>query len=529
MPERRARPAYRVSAAVLRVARVEARSAAASSPASRFRGASPRATTISAAITSSGRAIWSRSAGGLLAVGAHARMPARAALPAGDAGSRRPLVAEHVARRHAVLERHPDGRDGAARSCWSISRAREGALTPDEPRSATGRWCGARPAFSSATARSARRIAGRKMPGYSPFTLAAEIAALLVAADLADASGEPGASPPICARRPTPGTPASSAGCTSTGTALARRVRRRRLLRARRAAGRRPMPRRRCTGSSRSRTGRRREQPAPAALIGQPRRARARALRPARRRRSAHREHGEGHRRAAQGRDAARAGVASLQRRRLRRARRRHARSTAPASGRPWPLLTGERAHYELAAGRTPSAERLLRIDGAVWPATAACCPSRSGTRRHSRARAVPRPAVRLGDAARLGARRIPQAAPLAAATGASSTCRRRPCERYLVQQTRLDRARSGASTTRCARCRPDRTLRIETLAPADRALERATAGARGTTRARDSGLGVHYVDLPTARLQAGTRVEFTFYWPAVRAGKTSDFAVDIE
>ena len=28
--------------------------------------------------------------------------------------------------------------------------------------------------------------------------------------------------------------------------------------------------------------------------------------------------------------------------------------------GRPWPLLTGERAHYELAAGRARSAEALL-------------------------------------------------------------------------------------------------------------------------------------------------------------------------
>ena len=29
--------------------------------------------------------------------------------------------------------------------------------------------------------------------------------------------------------------------------------------------------------------------------------------------------------------------------------------------GRPWPLLTGERAHYELAAGRDQEARRLMR------------------------------------------------------------------------------------------------------------------------------------------------------------------------
>ena len=50
-------------------------------------------------------------------------------------------------------------------------------------------------------------------PGYSPFTIATEIAALLVAADLADADREHDRGGRICARRPTPGTPASNDGC----------------------------------------------------------------------------------------------------------------------------------------------------------------------------------------------------------------------------------------------------------------------------------------------------------------------------
>ena len=52
-------------------------------------------------------------------------------------------------------------------------------------------------------------------------------------------------------------------------------------------------------------------------------------------------------------------------------------------TGRAWPLLTGERAHYELAAGRADEADRLLRRWKAS-PVTAACCPSRSGTQRIS-------------------------------------------------------------------------------------------------------------------------------------------------
>ena len=65
-----------------------------------------------------------------------------------------------------------------------LARAR-GALGRRE-REPSGRWCSARRAISCATVPSARRIAGKKNPGYSPFTLGAEIAALLVAADYAD-------------------------------------------------------------------------------------------------------------------------------------------------------------------------------------------------------------------------------------------------------------------------------------------------------------------------------------------------------
>jgi glucoamylase len=47
--------------------------------------------------------------------------------------------------------------------------------------------------------------------GYSPFTMAAEISALLIAADLAQSMGQ-GEPPNFCARWPTPGTSTSNAG-----------------------------------------------------------------------------------------------------------------------------------------------------------------------------------------------------------------------------------------------------------------------------------------------------------------------------
>ena len=77
-------------------------------------------------------------------------------------------------------------------------------------------------------------------------------------------------------------------------------------------------------------------------------------IRPARRRRSADARQHPGHRCAAESGYAERAGLAPLHRRWLWRTRRTARRSTASGRGRAWPLLTGERGHYELAAGHDP-------------------------------------------------------------------------------------------------------------------------------------------------------------------------------
>ena len=69
------------------------------------------------------------------------------------------------------------------------------------------------------------------------------------------------------------------------------------------------------------------------------------------RRRPADRGFAARDRRGAQDRFPGRAVLAALHSRRLRPARRRR-RFHQLGRGRPWPLLTGERGHYELAAGR---------------------------------------------------------------------------------------------------------------------------------------------------------------------------------
>ena len=53
--------------------------------------------------------------------------------------------------------------------------------------------------------------------------------------------------------------------------------------------------------------------------------------------------------------------------------------------GRPWPLLAGERAHYALAAGHRDEAEALLTVMENSTPDTAACFQNKSGMRPTSR------------------------------------------------------------------------------------------------------------------------------------------------
>jgi glucoamylase len=81
--------------------------------------------------------------------------------------------------------------------------------------------------------------------------------------------------------------------------------------------------------------------------------------------------------------------------------------------GRAWPLLTGERAHYDLAAGRPRAAEQLAEaleafagesglLPEQVWDSADIPEP---GT--------VPRVRVRISDAARVRARGVPEIAPI--------------------------------------------------------------------------------------------------------------------
>jgi glucoamylase len=74
-----------------------------------------------------------------------------------------------------------------------------------------------------------------------------------------------------------------------------------------------------------------------------------------------------------------------------------------------------------------------------------------------------------------------------------------------------------------------NKTLRIETLAPA--VVHWSADGWRTTldTATRDTTLGVHLADLETRHLSWGDRVHLTFYWPEAQCWEEVDFLVCIE
>ena len=195
--------------------------------------------------------------------------------------------------------------------------------------------------------------------------------------------------------------------------------------------------------------------------------------------------------------------------------------------GRLWPLLTGERAHYELAAGRPAEARRLCRamaafandgglISEQVWDAPD-----------------IPERELRCG-------RPSGSAMPLVWAHAEYLKLRRSLAEdrvfdlpvnaarRYLAEAA--GPPRSVWRFNQKLRSIPaGRTLRIETLQRA--VVHWSSDGWRTAhdTETRDSTLGVCYVDLPSGSLPSHARIDFTFYWPLSNSWEGKDFALTVE
>ena len=194
--------------------------------------------------------------------------------------------------------------------------------------------------------------------------------------------------------------------------------------------------------------------------------------------------------------------------------------------GRLWPLLTGERAHFELAAGRTKEARRLqAALESFASPE--GLLPEQTWD-----APDLPEQELFFG-------RPSGSAMPLVWAHAEYIKLLRslhdgrvfdRPPQtvrRYLEEDTESPRV-VWRFNHKIRSLPPGKSLRIETCEPS--VVHWSTDG--GTTfrdtETRDTGLATHVADLATESLHEGDMVEFTFFWPGAGHWEETDFTVEV-
>ncbi len=196
--------------------------------------------------------------------------------------------------------------------------------------------------------------------------------------------------------------------------------------------------------------------------------------------------------------------------------------------GRAWPLLAGERAHYELAAGHRKEAEALLSVmenspggHGRLLPEQVWDSPDI--------------PALELFRGKPSGS-----ACPLVWAHSEYIKLRRslldgkifdqppQTVQRYVFEKRKREVFgwRFNNKTHSIPR---NKTLRLVLLSSA--AVHWSLDGWKSSqdTNTRDTGLGIHTLDLPTASLPSGGQVAFTFFWPEENRWEGNNYTVTVE
>ncbi len=194
--------------------------------------------------------------------------------------------------------------------------------------------------------------------------------------------------------------------------------------------------------------------------------------------------------------------------------------------GRAWPLLTGERAHYELAAGRVKEAEQLRvalesfasgegLFSEQIWEAAD-----------------IPEKELFFG-------RPSGSAMPLVWAHGEYLKLLRslrdsrvfdmppQTVERYLTNKTESP-CLIWCFNHKIRSLPVGKILRIVTMAPAVCHWSVDDWQTTCDSSSRATGLGFQVVDLTTAALTEGKQVRFTFFWPDVNHWEGVDFIVRV-
>jgi glucoamylase len=194
--------------------------------------------------------------------------------------------------------------------------------------------------------------------------------------------------------------------------------------------------------------------------------------------------------------------------------------------GRAWPLLTGERAHYELAAGHEEEARRLMRAmeafssDGGMIPEQIWDAPD------------IPEQSLFFGRPSGSG---MPLVWAHAEYIKLSRSLRERkvfdmspaPAKRYLVEKKYAD-FESWRFIDKIQSLSKGKNLRIEVLAPATLHWSTDNWQTTHNTETRDTELGVHVVDLPADQFRSGGKLVFTFHWVQPEHWEGRNFGISL-
>jgi glucoamylase len=101
------------------------------------------------------------------------------------------------------------------------------------------------------------------------------------------------------------------------------------------------------------------------------------------------------------------------------------------------------------------------------------------------------------------------------------------PVARYQTSKT-TSRLAAWRFNQKCRTIPFGKILRIEVLGPAT--VHWTVDDWRTTTDSKtiDTGLGIHYVDLPTSGLSPASNILFTFFWPEASTWEGTNFQVTV-
>ena len=195
--------------------------------------------------------------------------------------------------------------------------------------------------------------------------------------------------------------------------------------------------------------------------------------------------------------------------------------------GRPWPLLSGERAHYELDAGNKNAAEDLLRTMS-LSSNTSRLLPEQVWD-----AADIPDRELFFGKASG-------SACPLVWAHSEYIKLLRSLKDGKIfdqplqtVKRYRVEKRKAvyweWRFNNKCRVLPAGKILRIATQAPAVIHWSHNGWQTSNDLPARNTGLGVYLSDLPTKGMDPGHTIVFTFYWPEAQRWEGTDFSVIIQ